>query len=376
VDLSPKASIMLRASVITLTAVVGLPIATRLWNGEEPLGARAIVWIVAFLAFLTALFVGTGGASNRRILIAAYVVQSTAIPLLIALVDHGYSFAASLLAAVTGQVVVTLGRRAAVWWSVAQSIAAVAVFAALWRPVAALTFSIIYIAIQLFTLLMTSVAVEEAALRSELSVINAELRATRQLVADSSRSTERIRIARELHDVAGHHLTALTLNLESARHRIPEDARADVDAAIRTSRQLLAEIRNEVSALRDNGGIRFDRALGTLAAGVKKPRVSLALQDDITIADGERALQLLRCVQEIITNSARHGGSDTLEVRVTQTDDAIDIVARDRGRGAASIVEGNGLRGMRERIELLGGTIRYESSPGQGFTVEIHAPSA
>jgi signal transduction histidine kinase len=367
---------MLRASVITLTAVVGLPIAIRLLNGEEPLGVRAITWVVAFVAFLVALLVGTGGARNRRVLIGAYVVQSAAIPLLIALVDHGYSFAASLLAAVTGQVVVTLGRRAAVWWSVAQSIAPVAVFFAMWRPVAAMTFSIIYIAIQLFTLLMTGVAVEEAALRSELSVINAELRATRQLVADSSRSAERVRIARELHDVAGHHLTALTLNLESARHRIPEDARTDVDAAIRTSRQLLSEIRNEVSALRNTGGIRFDRALQTLAAGVTRPRVALDLSDDITVDDGERALQLLRCVQEIITNSARHGGSETIEVRVSQTDDAIDIVARDRGRGTASIVEGNGLRGMRERIELLGGQIRYESAPGAGFTVHIHAPSA
>ena len=374
-QLSPGPARMLRISVVVLPLVVAFPIATRFVQGEESFDRYGLGWIAAFVVFFGALVFSTGARPHRRALFAAMALQSAMVPLLVILVDRGYSFAASLLTVVTAQVVIASGRRAALVWSAIQSLPVIAVFFAMWRPSGAVVFTVIYVALQLFALLMTSVAAEEAALRNELSVINAELRATRQLVAESSRSEERLRIARELHDLAGHHLTALTLNLESAKHRLTDDARTDVEAALRTSRQLLTDIRSEVSAMRDLSGVRFDRALEALATSVSRPRIRLDIPEGLVVADGNSAMELLRCIQEITTNAARHGAASTLDVHILQDAQSMQIVARDDGRGARAIAEGNGLLGIRERIHALGGGVEYESPAEGGFVVRLHVPS-
>ena len=87
------------------------------------------------------------------------------------------------------------------------------------------------------------------------------------------------------------------------------------------------------------------------------------------IYDPERAHALVRCVQEIVTNSVKHAGADNLWIEFVKTDGKLQVRARDDGRGVVSIKEGQGLRGMRERLERLGGRLEIEATPRHGFSL-------
>src|SRR5204863_3220827 len=102
-----------------------------------------------------------------------------------------------------------------------------------------------------FALYAGWVAEREARQRGELSLLYAELKSTQALLAESSRLAERARIARDLHDVLGHHLTALSLSLEVASHVADGKAKAEVERARSLSKLLLAEVRGVVSQFRD-----------------------------------------------------------------------------------------------------------------------------
>jgi signal transduction histidine kinase len=92
------------------------------------------------------------------------------------------------------------------------------------------------------------------------------------------------------------------------------------------------------------------------------------------MTDPLRAQVLLRCVQEMITNSVRHAQAENLWISLVQDADGVDLRARDDGRGARSVQAGNGLKGMAERLRQLGGKLDIESSPGQGFALRAWVP--
>ena len=83
---------------------------------------------------------------------------------------------------------------------------------------------------------------------------------------------------------------------------------------------------------------------------------------------------VLRCTQEIITNAVRHAGARRLAIRVWREDGAIRLEARDDGQGADGLVPGNGLRGMRERLQHCGGTLDIQTRRGAGFQLRLSVP--
>ena len=100
-----------------------------------------------------------------------------------------------------------------------------------------------------------------------------------------------------------------------------------------------------------------------------------AFPDDLTPLDPARADAILRCVQELITNTLRHAQAHELSIEIQQSaTGALSIAARDDGRGGA-VVEGHGLAGMRERFEALGGSLSVACAPGQGFSVQARIPA-
>ena len=222
---------------------------------------------------------------------------------------------------------------------------------------------------------MTSVvAIRQLRARDELSKVNSELRATQSLLAENTRVAERVRIARDLHDVVGHHLTALTLNLEVATHLTEGRALEHVQQAHSLAKLLLADVREVVSDMRESDRVDFSRALQTLVEGVPEPRIHLELGEDAAMTDPRKAQVLLRCVQEIITNSVRHARARNLWISLQITPNSLLLSANDDGRGADEIEPGNGLLGMRERLEQLGGRLEIESSHGAGFGLQAWMP--
>ncbi len=217
-------------------------------------------------------------------------------------------------------------------------------------------------------------ALKEAAARAELALTNAELKAAQARLAESSRSEERLRISRDLHDTLGHHLTALSIQLEVASRLTEGQAAAHVREAHAVARLLLGDVRNVVSTLRGSSRIDLSQAVRSLAAAPGPLAIHLEMPERLDLDDGAQAHALLRCVQEIITNTARHASAKNLWIAIAQRPDGIDLRARDDGRGAPEVRFGNGLRGMRERFEEYAGRVEVRSTAGQGFEVRGFMP--
>ena len=241
----------------------------------------------------------------------------------------------------------------------------------------ALMQSLLYAGFSLFIYVTSLVARQQAQARDEQRRLNAELRATRALLAESARVNERTRISRELHDLLGHHLTALSLNLEVASHMTEGRAQEHVRQAHTLARLLLTDVREAVSQLRDaSGGIDLAAALRPLADHVPALDIELDVQSPLAVDDPERAHVMLRCTQEIITNAVRHAQARRLRIRVWRQADALMLEASDDGQGAEALVPGNGLRGMRERIVQCGGSLDIQTRPGAGFRLQLSLPLA
>lgn len=232
----------------------------------------------------------------------------------------------------------------------------------------------LFLGISLFAFMSSVVALRQHAARDELRKVNSELWATQALLAENTRIAERVRIARELHDLVGHHLTALTLNLEVATHLVTGKALEHVQQAHLLAKLLLADVREVVSDMREDDKVDLAAALRTLVEGVPEPVIHLDLPQELAMTDPLRAQVLLRCAQEMITNSVRHARARNLWVRLLQDENGVAMIARDDGRGVDEVTTGNGLNGMAERLRQLGGELTVESSPGAGFSLHAWVP--
>lgn len=241
----------------------------------------------------------------------------------------------------------------------------------------ALMQTLLYAGFSMFVFVTSLVARQQAHAREWQRRLNAELRATRVLLAESARVNERTRISRELHDLLGHHLTALSLNLEVAGHITEGQAKEHVRQAHVLAKLLLTDVREAVSSMRESGAIDLAATLRPLAEGVPSLAVELDIPESLEIEDPERAHVLLRCAQEIITNTVRHArGARSLYLQVARRDGQLLLSSRDDGQGLdpARFVPGNGLRGMRERLALHGGSVEVQTAPGKGFAITVILP--
>ncbi len=234
--------------------------------------------------------------------------------------------------------------------------------------------SLLYVGFSGFVFVTSLVARQQAQARDDQHRLNAELRATRALLAESARVNERTRISRELHDLLGHHLTALSLNLEVAGHLVQGTAQEHVNQAHTLARLLLSDVREAVSRLRTDDAIDMGATLRPLAENAAGLRIVLDLPERFLLDDAERAHVLLRCTQEIITNAQRHAQAAELCLRYRVEDRAVRLLASDDGRGADAPAAGNGLRGMRERVAAYGGSVEIATRPGAGFALDLSLP--
>ena len=233
----------------------------------------------------------------------------------------------------------------------------------------------LFLGMSLFAFMSSVVVLRQNAVRDELRRVNSELRATQSLLEENTRIAERVRIARELHDLVGHHLTALTLNLEVVTHLVDGKVLEHVQQAHSLARLLLADVREVVSDMRQDDMVNLADALNTLVEGVPKPKIHLDLPAEAVMTEPQRAQVLLRCVQEMITNSVRHAQAGNLWIRLSTAGDGLAMSARDDGIGADKVAVGNGLLGMAERLKHLGGKLEIESEPGEGFALHAWLPT-
>ncbi|MFN3842350.1 MAG: sensor histidine kinase [Rehaibacterium terrae] len=239
----------------------------------------------------------------------------------------------------------------------------------------ALTSVVAYGAFQVFAALVLRYANHAEAMAEQLREVNARLLATRSLLDESARDAERLRLSRELHDVAGHKLTALKLNLRALARDPALAGRRELAVAAGLADELLADLRGVVRQLRQHDGLELGEALRRLAAPLPRPQVAIEVAADARAADAEQAETLLRIAQEGLTNAARHGGARRAWLRLAREGDALALHLDDDGRVRWPLVPGHGLTGMRERVERLGGTLELTPSRHGGLRLAARLPA-
>jgi signal transduction histidine kinase len=336
------------------------------------LDLRAVAWCVAYGAFVVGFLVAATGQHQNARRVRALGLQTVAALIVLGLGRAG--FEGALLAVIAGQAPLVVGERAGLVWILTQTAAMVLVDAvASFHKGHGYLIAVTYGGFQLFAFGAARFAKRERDARAELTRTHAELLATRELFADGTRAVERLRIARELHDGLGHHLTALSLQLEIARNVGDEHAKAPIEKARAITKELLGEVRAVVGTLREDVPLDLSHALRTLVAGISRPRVYLEVERDLQVAS-PLAHTIFRCVQEALTNVVRHAQAENVYVAVSSNEGIVAVTARDDGRGAAELKPGHGLSGLRERIEAMGGRVEIEARQGPGFTLRALLP--
>lgn len=235
--------------------------------------------------------------------------------------------------------------------------------------------------------LTTAWALGAAARMRRLYAVRTTEQLTQQAVAD-----ERLRIARELHDVITHHMTLITVKASVASYlpdSRPEDVRAALAVIEATGRDALAELRRMLGVLRSDRVTAADEHLApapslaglpALAAGAAQAGVNVELDVDCgRELPAGIGLSAYRIVQEALTNVVKHAAPATCRVRVRIEDGELAVEVTDDGqhrRGVPPQAGGHGIPGMRERAALLGGQLEAQPMPHRGFRVAVRLPLA
>ncbi len=337
-----------------------------------------LAWCVAYLVFGIAYWLATRdlGRHTETARRMPYLIVMNLCTFAIGWFSHS-GISGVLMLLIAGVVPWMLPFWSGVAWVSLQSFTLMPVFV-YWADdtiFGALIQSTLYLGFSVFTYVTSLVAKQQTDSREEQRRLNSELRATRTLLTESSRIAERVRISRELHDLVGHHLTALSLNLEVASHLVSGTAQEHVRQAQTVAKLLLSDVREVVSQLREDDNLDLTAALKTLTEGVPGLAIHLDLPPRFAVDDPLRAQVLLRCAQEIITNTVRHAQARNLWLRCERTDaNELAIHARDDGRGSNAIKQGNGLTGMRERLAQIGGRLDITTARDQGFALDAWLP--
>ncbi|MFZ6743093.1 sensor histidine kinase [Undibacterium sp. JH2W] len=213
--------------------------------------------------------------------------------------------------------------------------------------------------------------------RLQLAKANAELLATQSLLTETVRVSERMRIARDLHDIVGHHLTALKLHLNLALRQTEEARLESLNLSSELAGSLLAEVRDIVGKERREQDIDLRHALESLCAGIPQPEIQLSFTGAIKLHTPASAHTLFCCIQEAISNTMRHSLATQMRIDLTSTESgkAIQVLMHDNGQGCQQLKEGNGLQGMHERIAELGGSLLAMNHHEAGFMLKINIPN-
>jgi len=375
---------LLRYAGLFTWVVLGIPLLVFTWYlgpDEADLAAgqapRVAVAVAAYLAFGLIYWKVTHSLGFRQqrvgdlLLLAALTFSAILVS-----AETGTGMGAVLMMIIAGVIPWLVNIKVGVVWLMLQHAALIPVFSRMegYTPGLAVMQALTYVGYSSFAMVIGLIAMQQAQAREEQRRLNAELRATRALLAESSRISERVRISRELHDLLGHHLTALSLNLEVAGHLTEGRAQEHVRQSHTLAKLLLTDVREAVSEMRQDGAVDLSGAIRTLAEGVPALDIRLDLPEPLLVEDPECAHVMLRCAQEIITNAVRHAGASTLWLSLSRDARGLRIQARDDGAGADELAPGNGLRGMRERLAACGGQVDIITGRGKGFALDIRLP--
>lgn len=222
----------------------------------------------------------------------------------------------------------------------------------------------------------------------DLENSNRQLRAYASQVAALATTEERNRIARDIHDSLGHYLTVINIQLEKAiayRDKDPLEADASVHHAKHLANEALEDVRQSVGALRNTAEtFCLSKSLTDLIETIKRSgqfSIDLQIQGDESGFSKQSLITLYRAAQEGLTNVQKHAQASQVSVRVELDEQEARLDIKDNGRGFNPVLIDQsqvnnyyGLRGVRERLELVQGLLKLESSTDQGTSLFVTVP--
>lgn len=240
-----------------------------------------------------------------------------------------------------------------------------------------------------FVMLFTFIAVREGETRQEVSILASDLREANRRLAEYAAQAEELattrernRLAREIHDNLGHYLTVVNVQIEAARTIMAQDPERAEDAltkAQRLTQEGLQSVRQSVSTLRESP--LDDRLLSEAIALLLKEIKTAGVDVSLTVTGEERplppkySLTLYRAVQEGLTNIRKYAKATAVFISLEYaTPHQILLSINDNGIGSADPTGGFGLLGLRERVQLLDGSLDISTQPDEGFTISISLP--
>ncbi|KJZ09281.1 hypothetical protein TW85_22375 [Marinomonas sp. S3726] len=227
----------------------------------------------------------------------------------------------------------------------------------------------IYFSLQVFGYLSIYNFLREEDLKDKLSKINQELIATRALLKQSSEREERLRISRDLHDVIGHKLTSLSINIEVIFHNSSDDLKPILKLQLEQSKDILSDLRAFVKEERKKDVFDFQEAV--LNIFDKLPGCTVEVISNLAIRNSDLKIQLLYCIQEGVSNAIRHSKAKNFILKIDSLEGSIVIrLENDMHESIKNVVKGSGLTGMLERLERFNGSIETLSLDGR-FILKI-----
>jgi signal transduction histidine kinase len=234
--------------------------------------------------------------------------------------------------------------------------------------------SLQYVCFQAIGLLAITFARRAQTARMELATMNSELLATRQLLQESARAGERLRLSRELHDVVGHKLTALKLQLRLQADGGERQSADAISSSLGLADELLRDVRGVVTALRVDDGLDLQQALRALIPDLPHPAIRLRLDPRIRGLDVEVAHTIVRCAQESLTNALRHSHADQIDIALSWAAQGVSLCVEDDGLAVHAPRMGHGLQGIQERVACANGSFDIEVRAPHGLSVRVWLP--
>jgi signal transduction histidine kinase len=235
-----------------------------------------------------------------------------------------------------------------------------------------------------FAYLSGNTAWTSALRRHELEVQADELRRTQAVVAEQAVLHERVRIARELHDVVAHHVSVMGVQAGAARRVLEKDpgkARTALSAIEHTARTAVDELRRMLTVLRSaetdttGPGQGIDRVEELLQAAREAGlTVRHGVYGDPVELPASTSLAAYRIVQEAVTNTIKHARAGSIDVRIRYLAQEVEVDVADDGVGSGPAANGLGLIGMRERVAAYAGTLEAGPRAGGGYQVRARFP--
>lgn len=214
-----------------------------------------------------------------------------------------------------------------------------------------------------------------------LEQANAQLAAYAAQAEELAMTQERNRLAREIHDSLGHTLTIVNVQIEAAKAVMDTDpgrAAEAINQAQELAHQGLTQVRQSVAALRESpvSNRPLGEAIAVLVAEVESSGIVTEFQEtgEPHLLEHKVALALYRAAQEGLTNVCRHARASRVDILLDYQPDEVCLEVRDNGVGAAQVDGGFGLLGIRERMQLLGGSLEIQTGEGKGFCLTACVP--